>query len=341
MSIWNILLALLVFGIIIMIHELGHFVTAKVFGVKVHEFSIGMGPALFRFQGPETAYALRLIPMGGFVEMEGEDEASDDPRAFSKQPAWKRIIIISAGAIMNLVLGLIVAALIVSMRGYVGTTQVARFEENALSSQALQVGDEILSINGSRVYIDNDIVYALVRDSDGTVDMMVRRSGEKLVLSVPFSTQTLEDGSTGITLDFKVLGVGQTIGNTLRYSVGWTVSVAKQVWTALFDLLTGRQGFSQLSGPVGTTQAIGQASSMGMGSLLMIIGFITVNLGVFNLLPLPALDGGRLLFLFIELIRRKPVPAKYEGYVHAAGFVLLMLLMVMVTYQDIMRLIAS
>lgn len=341
MSFWNIIVALLVFGIIILIHELGHFATAKAFKVKVEEFSIGMGPALFRFQGPETTYALRLIPMGGFVQMEGEDEESTDPRSFSRQPVWKRIIVISAGAVMNLLLGLAIAAIIVSMRGYVGTAQVARFEENAVSSQALQVGDQILKINGSRIYVDNDILYALIRDTDGTVDMTVLRDGEKMNLAVPFATEVLPDGTSSISLDFKVLGVDQTFSNTLRYSAGWTVSVARQVWTALFDLVTGRYGLSQLSGPVGTTHAIGQASSQGLSSLLMIVGFITVNLGVFNLLPLPALDGGRLLFLLLELIRRKPVPAKYEGFVHAAGFVMLMALMVMVTYQDILRLIAS
>jgi len=340
-SIWNILLALFIFGLIILIHELGHFLTAKAFGVKVEEFAIGMGPALLQFEGPETTYSLRLIPMGGFVQMEGEEEESKDPRAFCRQSAWKRIIIISAGAIMNLILGLVVAMLIVNIRGHIGTTKIALFEENAVSSQVLQLGDELIAINGSRIHVDNDIIYTLVRDSDGMVDMTVRRNGEKLDLTVPFATQTLEDGTISIALDFKVLGQKPTLFGTLRYSVGWTISIAKQVWTALFELLSGQHSLSQLSGPVGTTQVIGQASAQGIGSLLMIVGFITVNLGVFNLLPVPALDGGRLLFLVIELIRRKPIPAKYEGYVHAAGFALLMALMIMVTYQDIMRLITG
>ena len=340
-SVWNIILALLVFGLIILVHELGHFLTAKAFGVKVEEFAIGMGPTLLQYEGAETTYSLRMIPMGGFVQMVGEEEASEDPRSFSKQAAWKRIIIISAGAIMNLLLGLVVAALIVSLRGFTGTTQVARFEENAVSSQVLQLGDEILSINGSRIHVDNDIVYTLIRDKDGLVDMIIRRNGEKMAVSVPFATETYPDGTTSIALDFKVLGEKLTIPGVLKYSVGWTISIAKQVWIALSDLLAGRQGISELSGPVGTTQVIVQATAQGIGSLLMIVGFITVNLGVFNLLPIPALDGGRLLFLLVEMIRRKPVPAKYEGYVHAAGFALLMALMLMVTYQDIMRLIAG
>ena len=341
MSIWTILLALLIFSVIIMIHELGHFAAAKAFGVKVEEFSIGMGPALLHFQGKETRYSLRAIPMGGYVQMEGEDSESQDPRAFCRQKAWKRFVIVSAGAVMNLLLGFVVAVAMVSMKGYVGTAQIVRFEENAQSSQVLQQGDEILSINGSRIFIDQDIVYTLVRDEDGLVDMTVLRQGEKLQLQVPFATQTLSDGTHVVVLDFKVLATPQTFFNTIRYGIGWNISVARQVWMTLFDLITGRYGLNQLSGPVGTTQAIGQASSYGLGSLLMIVGFITVNLGVFNLLPFPALDGGRLLFLVVEMIRRRPVPARYEGYVHAAGFLLLMALMVTVTYQAIMRLIAS
>ena len=341
MSIWTILLALLIFSVIIMIHELGHFAAAKAFGVKVEEFSIGMGPALLHFQGKETRYSLRAIPMGGYVQMEGEDSESQDPRAFCRQKAWKRFVLVSAGAVMNLLLGFVVAVAMVSMKGYVGTAQIVRFEENAQSSQVLQQGDEILSINGSRIFIDQDIVYTLVRDEDGLVDMTVLRQGEKLQLQVPFATQTLSDGTRVVVLDFKVLATPQTFFNTIRYGIGWNISVARQVWMTLFDLITGRYGLNQLSGPVGTTQAIGQASSYGLGSLLMIVGFITVNLGVFNLLPFPALDGGRLLFLVVEMIRRRPVPARYEGYVHAAGFLLLMALMVTVTYQDILRLIAS
>ena len=242
---------------------------------------------------------------------------------------------------MNLLLGFVVAVAMVSMKGYIGTAQIVRFEEDAQSSQVLQQGDEILSINGSRIFIDQDIVYTLVRDEDGLVDMTVLRQGEKLQLQVPFATQTLSDGTHVVVLDFKVLATPQTFFNTIRYGIGWNISVARQVWMTLFDLITGRYGLNQLSGPVGTTQAIGQASSYGLGSLLMIVGFITVNLGVFNLLPFPALDGGRLLFLVVEMIRRRPVPARYEGYVHAAGFLLLMALMVTVTYQDILRLIAS
>ena len=340
MNIWTILIAILIFSVIILIHEMGHYLAARAFGVRILEFSIGMGPAIFQKTKNNVDYSVRAIPIGGYLKMDGDDEESSDPAAFCNQKVWKRLVIISAGALMNLLLGLLVAALMVSSRGYVGTTQVVRFEEGAVSSQALQVGDRIYSVNGSRTRIDNDIVYALVRDDDGLVDMVVLREGQKVSLQVPFNTSVV-DGERLITLDFKVLAQGQSFLNTIQYSFGWTVSVVRQVWLSLFDLITGRYGLSQLTGPVGTAQAIGQASTYGLPSLLMMTGFITVNLGIFNLLPLPALDGGRLLFLLIELIRHKPVPAKYEGYVHAVGLALLMALMVTVTYQDIVRLIAK
>lgn len=224
-----------------------------------------MGPALLHFQGKETRYSLRAIPMGGYVQMEGEDSESQDPRAFCRQKAWKRFVIVSAGAVMNLLLGFVVAVAMVSMKGYIGTAQIVRFEENAQSSQVLQQGDEILSINGSRIFIDQDIVYTLVRDEDGLVDMTVLRQGEKLQLQVPFATQTLSDGTHVVVLDFKVLATPQTFFNTIRYGIGWNISVARQVWMTLFDLITGRYGLNQLSGPVGTTQAIGKPVPMVWG----------------------------------------------------------------------------
>ena len=340
MNFWTILIAVLVFSAIILVHEMGHFLAARLFHVRVMEFSIGMGPAVFKKKRKDTLYALRIIPIGGYVQMDGEDEESRHPNAFCNQEPWKRLIIISAGAVMNLVLGLVVSIWMVSTRGYVGTTQVLRFEEGAVSSQALQIGDRIHSVNGARTRIDNDIVYALLRDDDGLVDMVVLRDGEKLHVQVPFQT-SVQDGERLIVLDFKVLAQPQTFLNTITYSFGWTVSMVRQVWLSLFDLITGRYGLNQLSGPVGTAQAIGKASTYGLASLLMMTGFITVNLGIFNLLPLPALDGGRLLFLLIEIIRRRPVPPKYEGYVHAVGLLLMMALMVTVTYQDILRLISK
>lgn len=340
-TISTVVIAILVFGLLILIHELGHFVAAKSFGVKVKEFAIGMGPVLFRWQGKETQYALRLVPMGGFVSMEGEDEESDDERSFTKVAAWKKLIIVSAGAIMNLILGLIIAFFIVASREYVGTTTIVRFEEDAVSAQSLQLGDEILKVNGSATRSDSELLYALLRDDDGTVEMQVKRDGEKLDLQVPFYTEELEDGLKAIDLDFKVLAVPRTFGNTITHAFYTTTAMVKQVYFSVLDLITGQVGLKQLSGPVGTAGVISQATSMGLLSFLNIVAFITVNLGVFNLLPLPALDGGRLLFLLLELLRGKPVNPKYEGYVHGIGLLLLLGLMAVVTYQDIVRLVTK
>lgn len=335
----GIVLTILLFGVLIFIHEFGHFITAKLSGVRVNEFALGMGPVIWKFRKGETQYALRLFPIGGFVSMEGEDESSEEEGSFTKARIWNRILIIISGALMNLLLGFLLLLVVVSQQNAIGTTSIARFEDNATSSKMLQVDDQILKINGSSVHIDYDILYTMMRDSDGAVDMVVLRDKQKVTLEgVPFSTETMEDGTVTTTLDFKVYGKEKTVGSVLRQSFFYTGTVAKLVWTSLIDIVTGKFGINQLSGPVGVASAVGQASSMGLSSFLMLAAFITINLGVFNLLPVPALDGGRLLFLLIEAVRGKPINPKYEGYVHALGFILLIGLMVVVTFNDILRL---
>ncbi len=335
----GIVLTIVLFGILIFIHEFGHFITAKLSGVRVNEFALGMGPVIWKTRKKDTQYALRLLPIGGFVSMEGEDEQSDQEGSFTKAKIWNRILIIVAGAMMNLLLGFLLLVVVVSQQPAIGTTSIARFEEGATSSQLLQVDDKILKINGAAVHIDYDIIYTMMRDSDGAVDMLVLRDGQKVELKdVPFATMEMEDKTVVTTLDFKVYGREKTVGGVLRQAFFYTGTVAKLVWTSLVDIVTGRFGINQLSGPVGVASAVGEASSMGLSSFLMLAAFITINLGVFNLLPIPALDGGRLLFLLIEAMRGKPVSPKYEGYVHALGFVVLFGLMIVVTFNDIVRL---
>ena len=335
----GIILTILLFGVLIFIHEFGHFITAKLSGVKVNEFALGMGPVIWKTRKKDTQYALRLLPIGGFVSMEGEDEESEEEGSFSKARVWNKILIVTAGALMNLILGFLLLVIVVSQQSAIGTTTIARFEEGATSSQLLQVDDKILKINGSSINIDYDIIHTMMRDSDGSVDMVVLRDGQKVELTgVPFSTEQMEDGTVTTTLDFKVYGREKTVGGVLRQAFFYTGTVAKLVWTSLIDIVTGKFGINQLSGPVGVASAVGEASSMGLSSFLMLAAFITINLGVLNLLPIPALDGGRLLFLLIEAVRGKPVNPKYEGYVHALGFVLLFGLMIVVTFNDIVRL---
>lgn len=335
----TILLTVLMFGLLIFFHEFGHFITAKLSGVKVNEFALGMGPVLFRFQKGDTQYAIRLFPVGGFVSMEGEDEESDAEGSFSSINVWKKIWIVTAGAVMNLLLGFLVLIVLSCSQSAIGSATIALFDEQSTSASVLQVGDVIKKMNGSSVHIDNDIVFAMIRDSDGKIDMVVERDGQTVELpAVPFQTTTSEEGITTTVLDFKVLAKEKTVGSVLHQSFFMTGSIAKMVWSSLIDIVTGKFGLNQLSGPVGVATAVGQASTLGFRSLLLLIAFITVNLGVFNLLPLPALDGGRLLFLLIEAVRGKPVNPRYEGYVHAIGFLLLIGLMIFVIFNDIVKL---
>lgn len=337
---WPILVAVLFFGFIITIHEFGHFIVAKLSGVKVNEFAIGMGPAFLKLHKGETLYSLRILPMGGYVSMEGEDEDSEDDRAFNKKPVYKKIAVIVAGAVMNLILGLILVGAMITQQNLVGTQVVAKFADNAVSQQyGLQTEDKILRINGTRVISNMDISFLMARDDDGVIDFVVERDGEKVNLNgVKFKTEK-KDGINYITYDFSVYGVKKTPWNVIKGACLETVSIARLVWLSFFDLVTGRFGISQLAGPVGTVSAIAEVATNNIKNLINIFAFITINVGVFNLLPLPALDGGRLLFLIIEGIRRKPVNPKYEGYVHGVGMVLLLALMVVVTFNDILNLI--
>ena len=332
----TILITILIFAVIIFIHECGHFAAAKLCKVRVNEFALGMGPTLFHFGKGETRYALRLFPIGGFVSMEGEDGGSGDPRAFCNQKVWKRILIVCAGAFMNLVLGFIVVLLMTIPSDRLPSMTVAQFYENASTeATGLQAGDEILRVNGRSIWVDSDLVYTLSTDEDGVVDMVVRRDGEKVELSdVAFTTQ---DGT--LVIDFTVQGVPANLPNVLSYSFRKTASIGRLVWIAVGQLITGQSSINELSGPIGTAQAIGQAVSVGLSTVMYLFAFITINVGIFNILPVPALDGGRLIFLLFELITRRRIKPEHEAYVHFAGFVLLILLIIFVSYHDIVNLI--
>ncbi len=346
----NILLgiiAVLLFGLIIFLHELGHFVTAKLSGIRVNEFALGMGPTIFHFQRGETKYALRLFPIGGFCAMEGEDEESDDERAFGNKPVWKRILVVTAGAIMNLVLGLLLMAIIVVQQSTYASTTISQFTENsALEAAGLEVGDRFVSIDGYSINGDRDLSFALGLADPESADIVVDRDGERITFNdVKFNTVE-QDGQQVLSMDFYVEPIQRSFGSVIQKTFTDTWSMVKMVWISLVGLVTGRFGLNEVAGPVGVAQAITQAAAVGLktsfwaalNNILLMMVVITVNLGIFNLLPLPALDGGRLVFLIIEGIRRKPINPKYEGWVHAAGFVLLLGIMVLVAFNDIARL---
>lgn len=337
-----IIIGILLFELIIFIHEFGHFITAKASGVKVNEFALGMGPRLLRFKKGETVYSLRLLPIGGFCAMEGEDEESNNPRAFGNAACWKRIIIVVAGAVMNVVLGFILMMITLMPNSQFASTTIAKFDEEAVSSSSLKVGDSIVSIDGYRVYTAQDLSFSLVmaeRDSNGdfSPEIVVNRNGETINLgNVRFAGR----------LDFYVEPIENNFWNLIAETGKGVVSTIRLVWMSLFGLITGKFGFNELAGPIGMTSAISQVASVGLQSsfgnavmnIVSIMMMITVNLGVVNLLPLPALDGGRLVFLLVELVRRKPVPAKYEGWVHAVGMIVLLAFMALISFSDILRL---
>lgn len=344
----SIVVAILVFGAIIFIHELGHFLVAKKCDVKINEFAIGMGPKIFKIKKGETLYSVRLFPIGGFVAMEGEDENSDDNRSVSKKPVSKRIAITVAGAVMNLLLGLLAVVILTMMSDEIFTTNITYFSENALSHETgLELNDKILRVNGGKIYSDIDLTYFLQSDDNGVYDIEVLRNGEKVVLNnVQLATQNYEDGTKSYIYDFKIQGEKKNIANVMSYSVKKTYSIGRIVWMSLGDIITGNFKMNQLSGPVGIVSAIdtaidtdqGQSFKDAMSSLLLLLAMITVNVGIFNLLPIPALDGGRLVFLIIEAIRRKPINPEREGMVHFVGFAILIVTLIIVSFNDIIKL---
>lgn len=411
-----ILIGVLFFGLIIAIHEFGHFIFAKLFGVRVNEFAIGMGPTILKKQGKETKYALRLFPIGGFVSMEGEGEESDDVRAYCNQKTWKKMIIISAGAVMNLLLGFILCLILVGTEADVGTSKISSFYEGAVSNSVLQLDDEILEIDGKRVFSNYDITFLMQRNSSGKFDFTVRRDGEKLLLEdVPFQKITsgnfsyadraissvsaalkkagLKDGdiitavngkavddddaliaairadedfrydieilrgeealsftdvafATVTIFDFTVYPDVKNVLTVTREALGYSFSLGRMVYLSLFDLISGQYGLNDISGPIGTMSIITDIAEESVATtdystLFMLFAMITINIGLFNLLPVPALDGGHLFFMFFELILRRKIPQKYVSWISAAGLVLLLIFMAVVSANDIWKWISG
>lgn len=349
-----IIIGVFLFSATIFVHELGHFMFAKWSGVTVHKFALGMGPALFKFQKGETEYSLRLFPIGGYCAMEGEDEESNEEGSFGKKPVWKRMCIVVAGACMNFLLGVVLMCVVLAQSSALYTTTVGRFAKGAKSDQQLQVGDKILSINGYDVNTVKDINNALgfaglVADKGAdtiSVPIKVKRGNEKITLDGVQFTLEKTSGNNLTNIDFETTTMKKTFLTVLGRSFLDSFAGIKQVWASLGLLITGKVGINMMSGPVGMTSAMSQVASQSMQqggfgfavlNLIRIVALITINLGVMNLLPLPALDGGRLLFLLIEGIRRKPINPKYEGYIHAAGLVLFIGLFIFFAFNDTFR----
>lgn len=336
----SIISAVLIFCVIVVVHEFGHFIVARKCGIDVQEFAIGMGPVIFKKQGNHTLFTLRLLPLGGFCSM-GEDEESDNENSFRNKSVWRRIAVIAAGAIMNLILGFILSLIIFLVAGKVTTTIIAEIVPGSgCEAAGMAVGDRITKVNGLHIFTANDIIYELRNDEDGVLDFVVERDGEKLTFNgVKFGlTVDEETGERVLNYDFKVYMKNMTAAELLPAAANKFMYYSRLILMSLRDLISGKYGLNNLQGPVGIVTVISesaQESGFDIGYLLDIAMLISVNVGIFNLLPLPALDGGRLVFLIIEAVRRKPIKAETEGMVHFAGFALLMLLMIIVTFNDV------
>ena len=390
--------AVFVFSAVIAIHEFGHFMVAKLCGVQVNEFSIGMGPVLCKRVRKGTQYSIRALPVGGYVALEGEEspeskqaeentdeeplsphsdadsspsrgakadagkpdlpplsgevaeptgsdgEVSPSGIPLNEAPVWQRALIMLAGAGMNFVLGFVVMAILITAQSEPITSKVLyQVEENALCGQTgLQAGDKILAVNGRRCFVANDILYELMRTEDYTADFTVLRDGKKVELpGVQFDTWQDDKGETHMSLGFTVYGIKKTPLNVLKEAGNSVLYYGRIIFASLSDLLRGRESINDLSGPVGIVTAIGQAASYGWQDLLELLVLITVNLGIFNLLPFPALDGGKVVFLLIEGVTGHAVPEKIQSGLTVAAFALLFGLMIFATYNDILRLITG
>ncbi len=437
-----IIIGVLLFELIIFFHEGGHFLTAKKSGVQVNEFSLGMGPKIFGFKKGETQYSLRLFPIGGYCAMEGEDEESENPRAFTNAKVWKRMIIIVAGAFVNIVLGLIMMFVIVLQSSAFSSTTVSGFSQNSFSANSgLRSGDTIVKLNDYSIWCSQDMSFAMAtlkcKDVSGTslsvykqdccvnlcklyaemyndkkakytkkqldkeitiltegtekinnstakasaktlmnnyyskmekyvgvknykipeikerksrqrfqTDIEVVRNGKKVILKdVQFYTylESKDDKEPKISIDYYVKPIEKNFVTVLQQTGLQTVAVARMVWSSLIGLVTGQFSFKDISGPVGAASAISQVASKGLESsfldafnnILFMMMLISVNLGIFNMLPFPALDGGRFLFLLIEFIFKKPIPRKVEQVVNGIGLAILLTFMAVITVKDI------
>lgn len=357
MNIFPIVIAVLVFLLIIMVHELGHFAAAKACGIYVKQFAFGMGPALFRKQGKETEYVVRAFPVGGYCAFETDIEDFDEetgeiaepnPRAFNRKPVWQRMIVLVCGPLMNLILGFIVVVISLCTSEAIASTTVSEFREQSVSSSQLMVDDEILNIEGLPIYSASDITYKMQssdrKNEAGNLvfDITVRRNGETVLLKdVEFMTTNRKDGSSGVYFDFLVYRLEKNFGNVVSMGFRESSSKARIVLLTIVDIVKGKYGLNDFSGPIGVGSVITEAvKTYTFSDFMSVMAFLSINVGVFNLLPIPGLDGARLIFLIIELIRRKPVKQQVEGMIHFAGMALLLLFIIVISFNDISKLFA-
>lgn len=331
MSILTIIIALMVFGAIVIVHEMGHFFTAKFFKVTVHEFAVGMGPKIFSKTKNETDYSVRALPLGGYIRMEGEDQGSDDPNGFNNKHPLKRMAIIFAGPFMNFVFAFLLFSILYMMIGVPVNAVGGLIEGMPAIRSELQQGDKIISIDGIRTNSWDDVTSTIGASEDEILTFEVQRDSQTVFVDV----ETIrEGGRTAIGISPKYERIPSV---SLTYGYRQTTGMLRDMLSFLGQLFTGRTGDEGVVGPIGIISAVGDAAKTGFENVIFLAAVISLNLGLINLLPIPALDGSRIIFQFIELVRGKKIDPEKEGTIHLIGMMLLLLLMVFVTYKDILR----
>ena len=330
-----IVIAILVLGLLILAHEFGHYIVGKKSGIAVLEFAVGMGPKVVSWQRGETQYSIRLIPLGGFCRFLGEDENNSDPRSLTAAPLGKRFMTIFAGALFNIILAFLLAFFLMFGLGDNVPTVAGLLPDSNSAAAGIQEGDIVYSIDGHTLLLPGDLNKYVQENQDGTVDVVVLRNGQKVGMEVE---PIVQDGVKliGVQSSYTVhrFGFFESIGR----AVAWCWALVVEIFLFFVGLITGHGVAGGVVGPVGTISVIGSVAQVGFRSLVSLVSMLSINLGVVNLLPLPALDGGRLVFVLIEAIRGKPVPPEKEGMVHLIGMAALMVLIVFLTYQDIVGL---
>lgn len=338
-AIWTVV----IFCLIIAIHEFGHFITAKLSGVTVFEFAIGMGPKIWGIEKNGTKYSLRLLPIGGYCAMDGEDGNSENPNAFCNKSAFRRFLVLVAGAAMNVLLGFIIFVYLMGASSALPSNTIGEVTEgSACYTAGIMAGDKIIKMESenysSAIRTYNDISFFSYQNQGATTHITVKRNGEKMSFTV--TPAPLEEGGNAV-FGFKAAAEAKNPITVLYHAFWQSVFVVKVVLLSFWQLITGTVPLSSVSGPVGIITEINSAAKVGYESVLSLAALISINLGVVNLFPLPALDGGRILFLIIEKIRRKPLSKNHEAIIHFVGFALLMVIALIVTFSDITKLFGA
>lgn len=343
-TILYIIITALVIGFLTFIHEFGHFFFARLFKVPVLEFAIGMGPKIYSWEGKHgTKYAIRALPIGGFVQMEGEEGTSENPMAYNNLNPWKKIVVTAAGPIVNIVFAIILMFALVISTPTLGSTTVGDFFEGSVSHEKLAIGDEIIKVGDVKVHTGEEVYYEVMMQGYQAIDITVKRDGKTIVLeNVVFNTVE-ESGALLGDLDFQLYALSAlgdvTVFDYLYQTFYRSINMVKMVYDSLWGLLTNRFGIDAVSGPVGMVETVGQVASVSIGALVNLIVLISMNLGIFNLLPIPALDGGRIVFHLIDGIAgRKVIKKEVEDAINGITMILLLGFMLLVSVKDVIGL---